>query len=227
MDKEPKIVYCSGPLFSPEERAAMENIANTLQQAGFAVFVPHIHGLEALVMRFANAPMAPLAAPVNRFVHRAIFALDIYQILERCHYLVFNMNGRVPDEGAVAETAVAFTAAKPLVIYKEDDRTEFNGSDNSMITGLSYTFSKVSRIPDIPAELIRVEKELAALGPSPYQGGDIPPHMRQVLDFGRRVWRVLSGLRPAAAGRKEGEKCLAELSELAGGFAPLDSANGE
>ncbi|MEW5735945.1 MAG: nucleoside 2-deoxyribosyltransferase [Thermodesulfobacteriota bacterium] len=223
MNQEPKIVYCSGPLFSPEERAAMESIALTLRRAGFGVFVPHQDGLEALVMRFANDPLArhKAAKSVNRFVHRAIFALDIYQIVERCRFLVFNMNGRVPDEGAVAETAVAFAAGKPLVIYKEDHRTEFNGSDNSMITGLSYTFATVSRIPDIPAELLRVEEKLAALGPSPYQGGNIPPHMRGVLDFGRKVWRVLSSVRPGGASPEEGMEKLAEVSDLAGRFSQL------
>lgn len=204
----------------------MESIANAMRRAGFGVFVPHQDGLEALVMRFANDPKANHKAlkRVNRFIHQAIFALDIYQILERCHYLVFNMNGRVPDEGAVAETAVAFAAAKPLVIYKEDHRTEFNGADNSMLTGLSYTFRTVSRIADIPAELIRVEERLAALGKSPYRDDGIPPHMREVLAFGRKIWSTLSTLRPSAAGMDEKESVLEELAGLAEGFSPLAPA---
>ena len=87
----------------------MTAIAETLVAAGYETFLPHRDGLEAHVLPYVNDPRANFIriAPANRFVSRAAFALDIYQILERCDALVMNMNGRVPDEGAVAETAVA------------------------------------------------------------------------------------------------------------------------
>lgn len=39
-------------------------------------------------------------------IDRAIFALDVYRIAERCDYFVFNRNGRVPDEIGEQETSL-------------------------------------------------------------------------------------------------------------------------
>jgi nucleoside 2-deoxyribosyltransferase len=187
-------VYCSGPLFCPEELAGMTAIADTLEAAGFETFLPHRDGLEAHLLKFVNDPRVNFIRipPANRFLSRAAFALDIYQILERCDALVMNMNGRVPDEGAVAETAVAFTAGKPLVIYKNDHRTLLNGYDNSMLIGLSPTFSTVERMDGIPAEVERMLGRAEKKGPTPYRGNAIPWNVQEVLDFGGRVWTFLN-----------------------------------
>ncbi|MBI9075361.1 MAG: nucleoside 2-deoxyribosyltransferase [Desulfatibacillum sp.] len=187
-------VYCSGPLFNPEEQWGMEAIAATLEKAGYDTFLPQRDGLEKYVMGLANDPKVTnrMFRRINKFVNRAIFSVDVYQILEGCDYLVFNMNGRVPDEGGVVETGIAFAAQKPLVIYKKDYRTKFNGSDNSMITGLSYTFSTVTSMEKIPTELERVARILESMGPNPYRDNNIPPHVKKVLSFGRTVWKFLS-----------------------------------
>ena len=116
------IVYCSGPLFSPEEVLTMERIAAVLEADGFETFLPHRDGVEAYVMNQLNNPFSNsyLFKPVKKAVNKAIFALDIYQITERCNYFVFNMNGRVPDEGGVVETAVAFAYGKPLLVERAE-----------------------------------------------------------------------------------------------------------
>jgi nucleoside 2-deoxyribosyltransferase len=191
-----KRVYCSGPLFCPEEVAGMTAIAETLEKAGYATFLPHRDGLEAYLLQYVNDPRVNFIRipPANRFLSRAAFALDIYQILERCDALVMNMNGRVPDEGAVAETAVAFAAGKPLVIYKNDHRTLLNGHDNSMLIGLSQTFSTVERMEKIPVEVGRILERVERTGPTPYRGESIPPNVREVLGLGGRVWNLLNTL---------------------------------
>ena len=121
--KDVRTVYCSGALFCPEEVQAMEEIASTLEGAGYSTYLPHLDGVEAFVLNAVNDPLANLLIfrPITRFVSRATFALDIFQILD-CDYFVFNMNGRVPDEGGVVETGVAFAAGKPVVIYRNDAR---------------------------------------------------------------------------------------------------------
>jgi nucleoside 2-deoxyribosyltransferase len=194
--KKDKRVYCSGPLFCPEEIAAMTAIAEALEASGYETFLPHRDGLEAHLLKLVNDPRANFIRipPANRFLSRAAFALDIHQILEICDALVMNMNGRVPDEGAVAETAVAFAAGKPLVIYKNDHRSLLNGHDNSMLIGLSDSFSTVERIGRIPAEVERVLLEAEQGGRSPYRGEAIPRNVREVLAFGRRVWKFLNTL---------------------------------
>lgn len=188
-----KLVYCSGPLFCPEEIAVMATIAEVLEVKGFKTFVPHRDGLETYVMKSVNDPRLTNKQfrHINKIIGKAIFALDIYQIIERCDYLVFNMNGRVPDEGGVAETAIAFAAGKPLVIYKNDHRTKFNGNDNSMITGLTFHFSNVTKISHIPAALSDVVQKMEKYGETPYKGQNIPKNMQKVVAFGRNIWKFL------------------------------------
>jgi len=214
-----KRIYCSGPLFCPEEVAGMTAIAETLEKAGYATFLPQRDGLEAYLLKYVNDPRVNFirVPPANRFLSRAAFALDIYQILERCDALVMNMNGRVPDEGAVAETAVAFAAGKPLVIYKNDHRTLLNGYDNSMLIGLSQTFSTVEQMEKIPVEVGRVLGRVERAGPTPYRGESIPGNVREVLGFGGRVWKFLNTLNffstPEETERIEHLKELVKLCE--------------
>ncbi|MBI5843395.1 MAG: nucleoside 2-deoxyribosyltransferase [Deltaproteobacteria bacterium] len=199
-------VYCSGPLFSPEERAAMASISEALEKAGFETFLPQRDGLEYWVMGLANTPVA--LPGVTGLVHRAIFAVDVFQIFEGCDALVFNMNGRVPDEGAVAETAMAFTAGKPLVIYKNDDRTVFGGHDNSMVSGLSVSFSKVRNVEEIPSEVALAMKKSP---PSPYSDGNIPRGVQGVISQGRQVDRLL---RAAKYARPNVESLLKHIEKI-------------
>jgi len=127
-----KKIYCAGPMFNPKEREEMEEIAGALEDHGFNVFLPHRDGLE----------LAAAALPMD------VFELDIAQILES-DGLVLNMNGRVPDEGAAAETGIAWQAGKKIVIYKNDTRTLIDKSDNPILVGLAnYTvISDISKIP--------------------------------------------------------------------------------
>jgi nucleoside 2-deoxyribosyltransferase len=187
-----KLVYCSGPLFCPEEIGVMSDIARVLEEAGYGTFLPHRDGVEAYVMNSVNNPFTNLFIfnPIARFVYRATFALDIYQVIERCDYSVFNMNGRVPDEGVMVELAAAFASGKPLVIYKDDRRSLIGGWDSPMLSGASRNFSVVDDIARIPRELAGAIDRLGAFGESPYEGENIPFSVREVVDFGRKVWRL-------------------------------------
>jgi nucleoside 2-deoxyribosyltransferase len=198
MKEDRKFVYCSGPLFCPEEIGAMSDIAKVLEGAGYGTFLPHRDGVEAYVMNSVNNPFTNLFVfnPIARFVYRATFALDIYQIVERCDYGVFNINGRVPDEGVVVELAVAFACGKPLIIYKDDRRSLAGGWDSPMLSGASSTFSVVDDIARIPRELAGMIDRLGAFGESPYKGDKVPPSVRDVVDFGRKVWRLARMMRP-------------------------------
>ncbi|MEE2658763.1 MAG: hypothetical protein VX733_09690, partial [Candidatus Latescibacterota bacterium] len=89
-------------------------------------------------------------------LHRSIFALDVYHLLNWAEAAVININGRVPDEGTVVEAALAWHAAKAVVIYKKDDRAPFTGEDNPMLTCLS-DLRVTAEIGELPAA---VEREL-------------------------------------------------------------------
>jgi len=208
-----KKVYCSGPLFSVEELYIMKKISDQIESEGISTFLPQRDGLEYYLMSMVNEPYLTNKAfrRLNNLTGKAIFALDIYQIVEKCDSLVFNMNGRVPDEGGVVETAIAFSIGKPLVLYKEDVRTEFNGNDNSMLTGLSYTFSYVASIEKIPSALKKIETKINSIN------GDFKPNLptsfKKIVKFGGIVDKLLLTANFINLGKKEQLKILIELSE--------------
>lgn len=195
MDSETtRIAYCSGPLFCPEEIGSMSAIATVLEKAGFRTFLPHRDGLEAYIMKLVNSPVNINVFRSRDLVERAVFALDVFQVVERCDFFVFNMNGRVPDEGGVAEAAIAFAAGKPVVLYKNDFRSVFNGCDNSMISGLSF-LPKVNHINKIPEAIKKAVKKTNGQGPSPYSGDNIPPAVQKTIRLGRRIWEMMKKLK--------------------------------
>ncbi len=174
--------YCSGPLFCPEEATAMYDIASVLEENGFETFLPQRDGVEAFVMNAVNSSLANsiVLGPVTRLINKAIFALDIYQVVERCDCLVFNMNGRVPDEGGVVEAAVAFAFGKPVVIYM---------SERLMLHGAFSGFPVADEIEKIPGVLVGEMRD-AEPGWIP-DGGGIPSRVKKTMAFGRSVCWLL------------------------------------
>ena len=206
------IVYCSGPLFCPEEIGGMTAIANALEAAGYSTFVPHRDGLEYYTMGSVNLPVKLSNIPA-KVISRLIFALDIYQIVERCDGFVMNFNGRVPDEGAVAEAGIAYASGTPMIIYKNDVRSKFNGVDNGMVTCLSHA-PLVSSIEKIPAVLSKVIEKASEKGPSPYQGDNIPVVMQDTVALGRQVWQVMQKTRLTGGAQKHDAELVSGIAEL-------------
>jgi len=149
MQIKPKI-YCAGPLFNEKEKEEMAEIASSLESCGFDVFLPHRDGLEyaGLFPMLINKGIDDAAA--NRILNSAIFHLDSYMVLS-CDGLILNLNGRVPDEGAMVEAGMAWASGKKVVIYKADSRSLINGSDNPLVLGLS-AWGLAVNISDIPAK---------------------------------------------------------------------------
>lgn len=182
-------VYCAGPLFNEAERREMLEIGDALRLAGFEPFVPHADGMEfaqlepCLVGRGCDATLA------GQVLHRAIFALDVYQVMVGCASLVLNMNGRVPDEGAVAEAAIAWTLGKPIVIFKADARSKIAGRDNPLIVGQT-DFETVEKIEWLPERLLARQAEIAF---DPEHSAPCPAHLQQTLSAGQRLWSRLQG----------------------------------
>lgn len=145
-------IYCSGPLFCPEEVAGMQAISTILEQSGYTTFLPHRDGLEAYVLKFINTPLNTRILGIRDYIDRAIFALDIFQIVQCCHAIVVNLNGRIPDEGAIVEASIAYSCNKPVLFYKNDARAPFHGRDNAMILGLT-SYPIITDINDIPKKV--------------------------------------------------------------------------
>jgi len=89
-----------------------------------------------------------MADESERMIQQAIFWLDSYQVIRGCEGILINLNGRVPDEGAVAEASMAWMAGKVIVLYKSDVRSLLLGTDNPLVSGLG-SFVRVSTIPEI------------------------------------------------------------------------------
>jgi len=142
-------IYCAGPLFNPKEREEMLQIANVIEESGYSVFLPQRDGLEfarllpALVQRNVSVDNA------RNVLNHAIFCLDVFQVMNS-HGLLLNMNGRVPDEGAMVEAGIAWAHNRVIVIYKSDDRSLVEGSCNPLVLGLS-DFEYVTEYENIPS----------------------------------------------------------------------------
>lgn len=202
-------IYCSGPLFCPGELGEMLTLAQLLENKGFTTFLPQRDGIESLVMSMVNSPFNVNMFNIRKALDRAIFSLDIYQIIERCDALVFNMNGRVPDEGGVAETAIAWAFGKPIVIYKNDARTAFKGMDNSMITGLvrGKIVRSLNKIPDTLEKILHSK----SVGNKTMDINNLPPEMARAITIGRRIWAILERRKTS---RKKTQKLILKIADL-------------
>lgn len=147
MDKSLYKIYCAGPLFNPKEREEMQEIASVLEDAGYSVFLPQRDGLEFahLFPMLIQRNVTPERA--KEILNYAIFSLDVFQITD-CHGLVLNMNGRVPDEGAMVEAGIAWACNKIVVIFRTDSRSLIEGNCNPMVLGLS-DFSFTTTLEDV------------------------------------------------------------------------------
>ncbi|MCC6160348.1 MAG: nucleoside 2-deoxyribosyltransferase [Deltaproteobacteria bacterium] len=198
-------IYCSGPLFNDSERAEMAQIAAALEAEGFDTFLPHRDGLEFRAL-LADLMMAGLSIEDAQAAwDRAIFALDTYQAVEGCDAVVVNLNGRVPDEGAVAEAAMAWARGRLVVGYKNDVRSLVMGRDNAMVAGL-VGFRVFSDPEAIARGMRNVEWRMRNgergtepahessfnIQPSPFSiphsSGNAGSDVEAVIELGRRIW---------------------------------------
>lgn len=151
-----KKIYIASPLFTPKEREENQEIDNLLKQAGYKTFLAQRDGIlfadyvEKLRCRGHSN------AKAEKIVLNLIGHIDLYQASEICDGTVFNLNGRVSDEGALIEAVLTFSQNKPVVLYKDDPRTLIHGYDNPLIYRLSSII--VRNIQEIVPELQRQEK---------------------------------------------------------------------
>lgn len=155
-----KKVYIASPLFNPPEREENSEIDEALRKGGFETFLPQRDGFlyVELVKTIEEKQKGCKREDAEKIALSIITHLDIYQVCEGSDALVLNMNGRVPDEGAVSEAAMAFAVGHPVVIYKNDARSLVGGRDNPLVAGLSGC-EVVNAIDGIPAALKKLEEK--------------------------------------------------------------------
>ena len=148
MDRHSYKIYCAGPLFNPKEREEMANIASALKEAGYLFFLPQEDGLEfARLLPYLTEKGISVSAATH-MLNMAIFSIDVFEI-KNSQGIILNVNGRVPDEGAMVEAGIAWSLGKSVVIFKNDDRSLVEGCCNPLVMGLS-NFEFVQSYDDIP-----------------------------------------------------------------------------
>jgi len=188
MEKQRVRVYCAGPLFNNKEKEEMEDLAGALEAEGYETFLPQRDGLELAGLLHVLTARGTEAAQAARILSRAIFALDVFQVIEACNVIFVNLNGRVPDEGAVAEAAMAWSAGKTVVGYKGDARSVFGGQDNPLVAGL-FGFNVASSIQQA-VELLNLLVREGRLGPR--QETQRQTELHDYLEAGRKIWQGVS-----------------------------------
>ena len=193
-DHSKTVVYCSGPMFSPGELYEGKQVAKVFEDAGFDTYLPPRDGLEVkkiMALGQMGVPDAGIFKTLTDDVYKAIFALDVFQLVQRCDVLVFNMNGREADDGSIAETAMAYALGKPLVIYKQDPRSEFNGRDNPMLTGLGLSFATEADPEKLP-DALRAVREKFDFPSTEQIMANLPAATRGAVEAGEAVWDIYS-----------------------------------
>lgn len=180
-------VYCAGPLFNECERQEMTAIADALVAEGYRVYLPHRDGMEFRLVLEVLVDRGWPAAKAAAFLHAAIFALDVYQLAIDCDAMVWNLNGRVPDEGAVSEAAIAWTLGKPLVAFSDDVRSLIAGRTNPLLAGL-VDFQMVNRVSEITDALTTA---IASSPGEPVPVERMPEKLRRAVLDGRRLWDAM------------------------------------
>ena len=100
---------------------------------------------------------------------------------------MFTQHGRVPDEGAVSEAAIAWAMGKPVIAYKTDVRSAFMGHDNPLVTGL-FGFHTCGTIGDA---VHRMHSALQGQEPRRRQRRRRKHEIQEHLALGRRIWDAL------------------------------------
>ncbi|MFP4446101.1 MAG: nucleoside 2-deoxyribosyltransferase [Desulfosudaceae bacterium] len=189
----PGVWYCSGPLFCPGEVRAMGEIAEELEAAGWETYLPHRDGVEAFVMKRTNSYLANLLPPLAAWGHRLTFAVDLYWIL-RCHGLVFNGNGRVPDEGGVVEIGLAFAAGKPVLLNHQPRQGGPAGDFHPMITGLAALSEPAAHPEQIPFLAQQYDPAGYWTDDRTARPDGLPEPVRDRARLGRRAWNMMERL---------------------------------
>jgi len=186
-------VYLAGPMFSIGDTHEQTELRRALSKK-YDVHMPQKDGIEvASVMSLLSNPdlhgASMLESPViDRmvvWVTRIIEALDIYQSVEGCQCVVLNLDGRVPDEGALVEATLAFYAGLPVVPFKTTPITELGFNDNPMVNAVC------GWVPpkDTPADVLKAV-DAAMSNPPTIDLECVPPHIQLFCQLGRAIWQI-------------------------------------
>ena len=141
-------VYIAGPLFNTHERWYLERIAEAVEGAGYATFLPH-----------RDAGLIDLQSPASQ---AKVFRDDI-AALDSCALCVALLTGPDQDSGTSAELGYMFAQGKPCFGISDDFRYL-----NNMLWGICGEGRRIAK--DIPALLALLEAWRAGAPPAELGG---------------------------------------------------------
>lgn len=169
----------------------MAKIAEKLEASGFSTFLPQRDGLELAKLGPYLVDRGYDIKQVGRWLNQAIDALDCYQVIDRCGSIVAVTAGRTPDEGLVAEVAMAWLAGKATLKYTDGEcRTLIGDSDNPLVdgrTGFTAATNLDEIVPQLCERIRQVEAEVRR--PLPLQ-----PDVARKLLLGEKIWIAIEKL---------------------------------
>lgn len=116
-----KKIYLASPLFTEYERKKVQNVASTLRNAGYEVYVPMEHTIE-------DAWEMPNCEWANK-----VFSEDVRAIRD-CDKVVCIYYGLYSDSGTAWECGFAYAMGKPVhLIDESNDEVSLmmvNGAEN-------------------------------------------------------------------------------------------------
>lgn len=118
-------VYVAGPLFNTHERWYLERIAEALEGAGYATFLPH-----------RDAGLIDLQSPESQ---AKVFRDDI-AALDGCDLCVALLTGPDQDSGTSAELGYMFAQGKPCFGVSDDFRYR-----NNMLWGICGEGGRIAK----------------------------------------------------------------------------------
>lgn len=208
-----QLIYCSGPMFSPGDLYDQLNVAATLEEAGYSTYLPQRDGIDLGDLLVKLQDPAIDVATMNQAVlllRKAIYAMDTYQVTGNSQALVFNMNGRVPDDGSVVELSMAYMAGLPVVIYKDTPITSEGKYDNPMIQGMSGDWIYAGNYSEI---VPRLQARIAGNPNAGYTYAP-PPELAEQIRIGQQVQEMQPTIDGLAKSDQTGAALLAAVKSL-------------
>jgi nucleoside 2-deoxyribosyltransferase len=178
-------LFLSGPMNSMADINGQMAIRAALAPK-FDVYLAPIDGVEirTLIEMIADpALLSDLFLRAALLVQQIGWAHEVYQLLS-ADALVLNMDGRVPDEGAIVEATTAYMAGKPVVIYKDSAVTFWDFFDNPMVAALDSTWQVIRDLKKLPAAVAAALAKPPATKTYQYSA---PPNIAAARDFGAWV----------------------------------------
>lgn len=127
----PQHVYVAGPLFTPAERAYLEDLTRRIEALGFTTYLPHRDG----------------GLATGQTDTRPLYDADI-RALDGASLIVAVLNGTDVDSGTAFEIGYGIARGVPVFGVSEDARLMRRTGFNAMIRHSSRIFDSQTGLVD-------------------------------------------------------------------------------